>query len=191
MSKINQIEAISLALASSPPGTYKLYRGDGTGVDIDIEKHMRNLGSVGKHIKHAKEVGCLIEIISLRLQVIDYWLRVYFVNFAPSNVKRQREFGRLLDQCINLGLDMILSGKLRNFNRHRINAIHGFVVGTTSYEELKTVVGESEYLISNTIISVLENTGTIIVKLDGFHNVGDMIINVKAYIEKLHQSPQI
>jgi len=191
MNEINQVEVISRALASSPPGTYKLYRGEGTGVDIDIEKHMRNLASVGKYIKHAKEVGCLIEAISLRLQVIDYWLRVFFVNRAPSGVKRQREFGRLLDQCINLGLDMILSGKLRNFNRHRINAIHGFVVGTTSYEELKTVVGESEYLISNTIISVLENTGTIIVKLDGFHNVGDMIINVKAYIGMLHQSPQI
>jgi len=50
------------------------------------------------------QCGCLLEVISLRLQIMDYWLRVYFVNEAPTGTQRKKEFGALLDQCERLGL---------------------------------------------------------------------------------------
>jgi hypothetical protein len=187
----NQAEAIRKALSTSPYGTFKLFRGDGTGVDETIEQHMKNHEKFGLRIKHAKEVGCWIEVISLRLQVIDYWLRVYFVNRAPIGNSRRREFGRLLEQCRELGLENNIFNKLRVFNEHRINAIHGFIVGRTDYETLKDVVLESESLVTETIIHVLDNTGIVITSLDGNYNVGDMILNVETIKGQFRLIPNI
>ncbi|MGZ8874793.1 MAG: hypothetical protein ACXW1E_08745, partial [Halobacteriota archaeon] len=129
-------------LATSPYGIFKLFRGEGTGVDEAIEQHMENHEKFGLRIKHAKDVGCWIEVISIRLQVIDYWLRVYFVNKAPVGYMRRKEFGRLLNQCREFGLGINIFNKLHAFSEHRINAIHGFIVGRIDYENLRDVVFE-------------------------------------------------
>jgi len=187
----NQVEAIKKALSTFPHGTFKLFRGDGTGVDETIEQHMKNHERFGIRIKHAKEVGCWIEVISLRLQVIDYWLRVYFVNCASAGSSRRREFGRLLEQCRELGFDNNIYNKLCVFNEHRINAIHGFIVGRTDYDKLKDVVSESETLITEAIIHVLDNSGIVITSLDGSHNTGDMILNVETIKGIFRLTPNI
>jgi hypothetical protein len=186
-----QAEAIRKALATSPYGTFKLFRGEGAGIDETIEQHMKNHEIFGLRIKHAKDVGCWIEVISIRLQVIDYWLRVYFVNKAPVGYIRRKEFGRLLNQCREFGLGINLFNKLRVFSENRINAIHGFIVGRTDYENLKDVVFESESLISETIIRVLENSGVVITNLDGQYHVGDMIVNGGAIKEQLRKIPNL
>ena len=178
-------------IATAPPGTFKVYRGRGTGVEEYIHAHMSNLGGITERIQQAYRAGCLIEVVSLRLQVIDYWLRIFFANKAPAGERRQREFGRLLGQCKDLGLDLSLFTRLKNFNDHRIRAIHGYVIGHTTYENLEPVVRESRSLSTDLIIFVLENCGSVITALGGTFEVGDMILNVSAQIAHLQATRDI
>lgn len=188
MQSKNDNESLIRALANSPPGTFKLYCGSGTGADDNILDHLKNINTIGDRIKHAINAGCLLEVISLRLQIIDYWLRVYFVNKAKLAKKRGKEFGLLLGQCKNLGFDQGLYEKLLIFNKHRINAIHGFVVGKILYEKLNAVVTESKPLTVDVIIYVLENCGEPISSLSASYRRGDMILNVPAQIMHLKVS---
>jgi hypothetical protein len=83
---------------SAPVGTYRVYRGSDIGLDENsINTHLKNLDGIGQRIQAAIEAGFLIEALSLRLQIIDYWLRIYFRNKRAQGEERQRQFGRLLD----------------------------------------------------------------------------------------------
>lgn len=185
MSPDNTNDEIAHAVSSAPMGTYKLYHGTGTGVENNILTHQGNMREIGYRINYAKSVNCQIEVISIRLQIIDYWLRIFFVNKANDTEQREREFGRLLQQCNRLGLSDELFTELQVFNKHRINTIHGYVVGFTSYEELVKIASNSESLSAKVITFVLLNCGEVITKFDGYFNVGDQIINVSAYIQQL------
>lgn len=174
-------------IANAPQGTFKLYRGNDIGLDENsIKTHLNNVQNIGKRIDAAINAGFLIEALSLRLQIVDYWLRIYFRNTRNKGEQRQREFGRFLEQCKKLGLDNSLFTKLREFNKHRVNAIHGYVIGRTTYETLEPIVAESKKLSSETIIWVLENCGEVISNVEsGTFKVGDRILNWKAQIQKL------
>lgn len=174
-------------IAIAPYGTYKLYHGSDIGHDEDsINTHLSNLHNIGQRIEAAIKSGFLIEALSLRLQVIDFWLRIYYRNQRKVDEKRQREFGRLLDQCKDLGLDKDLVRELKEFNSHRVDAIHGFIIGKTTYEVLLPVVNESKSLSSKCIAWVLENCGEVIHSIEGrSFEVGDMILNWKAQIDHL------
>lgn len=174
-------------IANAPQGTFKLYRGNDIGLDKNsIKIHLNNIQNVGKRIDAAINAGFLIEALSLRLQVVDYWLRIYFRNTRNEGEQRQQVFGRLLGQCKRLGLDNSLFAKLKEFNNHRVEAIHGYVIGKTTYETLEPIVAESKKLSSETIIWVLENCGEVIGSVEsGTFKVGDMILDWKAQIQKL------
>ena len=176
-----------------PAGTYRLYKGSGIGHDEDsIHTHLNNLSGISEKIQRAIELECFIEAISLRLQIIDFWLRVFFVNRCAEGQTRKREFGALLDQCKGLDLDQEIYEKLKAFNKHRINAIHGYVIGKTTYKELEPVVKESKKLSSELIIYVLENTGEDIQDMEGrTFEVGDMILNWKAQIVHLQGASDV
>ena len=176
---------IKRALASHPPGTFKLFRGTGTGAEENIETHLKNLEDVGRRIKRAIQAECYVEVISLRIQIVDYWLRIYFVNKAHTGMKRRREFGGLLDQCKELGFDNELYRELMAFNLHRINAIHGYVIGKIEYNILNSIVLESKSLSARTIIYVLQNCGEVITSFDGRFERGDMILNVPLQVYHL------
>ncbi len=179
------VEQIRAALAEAPPGTYKRFKGNGTGVEHDIQAHMANLAEVRQRILLAIRAGCFIEVISLRLQLMDYWLRIYFVENALPDSKRDREFGRLLEQCSQLGLEPGLVSRLREFNKSRIAAIHGFVVGHVRYPALEATARASQSLSRDLIAFVLQTTGQVVTTLEGYPNVGDMILNVPAALQNL------
>ena len=122
---------------------------------------MANQAELAARIKHAKAVNCLIEVISLRIQYLDLWLRAFFEN-TPHKVVREREFGRLLKQCFKQGLDKSLYEDIHQFNRNRIKAIHGYLIGITTYTELGVVVGKSEGLSEALAEFVVLNSGEIV-----------------------------
>lgn len=174
-------------IANAPQGTLKLYKGNDIGLsENSIITHMDNTQNIGKRIDAAINAGCFIEALSLRLQIVDFWLRIYFRNTRNEGEQRRREFGRLLDQCKKLGLDNSLFTKLKEFNNHRVDAIHGYVIGKTTYEALKPIVAESKKLSSETIAWVLENCGEVISNAEGrAFKVGDTILKWKTQIQKL------
>ncbi len=171
---------IRKALRDFPPGTFKFFSGGGTGVDGDIIAHSTNYAEVASRIRFAEAAGCDLEAISLRLQVIDFWLRILLVNRAPD-VKRQRETGRLLEQCFHeAGLEKNLYDRLLLFNRTRTDAIHGFVIGAASYSDITKAARSSAGLAGELIGFVIQHAGVVVTpeSFETWHGVGDMILNV-------------
>jgi hypothetical protein len=131
------------AIRSSPAGTFKLFRA--TEQEPEVEQSMANRADLSIRTRHAKQTNCLLEVISLRIQYTDLWLRIYFENM-PHQGLREREFGRLLRQCFELGLENDLYDRLLRFNKDRVKAIHGYLVGLVVYGRLSEVVAESDGL---------------------------------------------
>jgi len=177
-------------IREAPQGTFKLYRG--TENEPEVEQSMANLAQLSDRIQCARSANCLIEVISLRLQHMDLWLRVFYENI-PHDGQRQREFGRLLRQCFDAGLTKSLYDRVHAFNDHRILAIHGFVLGQTTYDELAAVVEESDGLAEALVEFVLLNCGEIVTAEfeNQPHQRGDAVYNVPAMIQQLRSSPSI
>jgi len=73
-----QTAQLVTAIRSSAPGTFKLFRA--TDERPEVERSMANQAELAARIQHAKAAKCFIEVISLRLQYLDLWLRVFFHN---------------------------------------------------------------------------------------------------------------
>jgi len=171
-----------------PSGTFKYYKGAGTGIERFLESHAQNIRDVGRRIGRAKRAGCYIETISLRLQIIDFWLRIFFVNKAAIGQKRRWLFDELLEQCKTIGMKDDVCRKIISFNSKRIEAIHEFLTGKIKYEELLSVDKISETVAVEVVQYVLMNCGQII---DGttpkpkLPDRGDMILNVPEFSKEV------
>ncbi|MGE5789251.1 MAG: hypothetical protein ACM33C_00110 [Syntrophaceae bacterium] len=171
-----------------PSGTFRYYKGAGTGIERFLETHVMNIRDVGKRIGKAKRAGCYIETISLRLQIIDFWLRIFFVNRAAIGQKRRWMFDELLEQCRNIGLKDDLYRKIMSFNSNRIDAIQGFLTGKMKYDDLASVDKSSEATAIEVVEYVLVNCGEI---FDGTtpkpksSDRGDMILNVPNFLKEM------
>lgn len=167
---------------TEPEGTFRLFRADGVGTEERIQQHLMNLDEISSRISHATASGCAIELISLRLQAIDFWLRVFFTNRAPAGTAREREFGRLLRQCFDLGLPESLYQRIQKFNQVRIDAIHGYVIGATSYDTLHPVAADSDILLREVIVFVVNNCGVVVRSRDQLKaSPGAMAIHVSGF----------
>jgi hypothetical protein len=128
----------------SPPGRFKKFPANVFDLGItNLEKAFENLKKGPERTKHALKNGCYLEVISLRLQHAEFWLRMYWVVknkggkiFDPED---KRTFGVIIEDCGKLGFRTDLIERLKEFNLHRINAIHKYLQGATSYEELRNV----------------------------------------------------
>lgn len=153
---------------------------------------MSNQAELAVRIRHAKASFCLIEVISLRIQFLDLWLRIFFEN-TPHQGARGKEFGRLLKQCLKQGLDKNLYDRIYKFNDHRIKAVHGYLIGVTTYAEIGAAVRESEGLSEALAEFVLLNCGEVVT--DEFenqhHNRGDAIYDVPRLLAHLRSGPAI
>jgi hypothetical protein len=171
---------------NSPAGSYKMFIATGAGIEENINQHMQNIRELKIRINHANSVNCFIEVISIRLQIIDYWLRLFYSSKAKSAEKREREFGRFLKQSFDLGLDKNLYDKLLKFNMHRINAIHGYVIGTISYETINKVALESNKLLKESVEFVVLNSGKIVTSRDQLAaNPGALTLPVKWFCNQI------
>jgi hypothetical protein len=179
-----QTAQLIAAIRLSPPGTFKLFRA--TEHQPEVEQSMANRSELAARIKHAREADCFIEVISLRIQYIDLWLRVFYEN-PPHREPRKREFGRLLKQCLKQGLEKTLYDRIHTFNGDRVKAIHGYLIGLTAYDELRGVVEKSEGLSEALAESVVLNCGETVT--DQFehqhHNRGDSVYHIPSLLTKL------
>ncbi len=176
---------------SSPPGTFKLFRA--TEEEPEVEKSMNNMAELSSRIAHARKANCLIEVISLRIQYQDLWLRIYFENRHHDAERRQQEFGRLLRQCFKLGLEKTLYDKILKFNKDRVKAIHGYLIGVTTYEELSSVVAESDGLSEKLADFVVRNSGEVVTEdfVNQHHNRGDAVYHIPRLLAHLKERPPI
>lgn len=173
-------------IETEPEGTFRMFRADRVGTEQRIHQHLANFDELSFRIAQATEAGCVIEVISLRLQVMDFWLRVFFDNRAPRDLKRDREFGRLLRQCFDLGLPESLYVPLIAFNKQRIDAVHGYVIGSTSYEILEPVSADADRLLRDLVIFTVSNSGVVVVNRDEVvASPGAMVIQIEAFCEEV------
>jgi hypothetical protein len=126
-----------------PPGTFKKLPNVLTIGVIDLPQATANLKEGSVRSKHAYDSGCYIEVISLRLQHMDFWLRLFWVErnahgriFEPSD---RRTFGAVVSDCAKIHFDPMLIERIRLFNTSRVDAIHKYLLGAIRYEDLKEV----------------------------------------------------
>ncbi|HDS1791814.1 hypothetical protein NPS34_26980 [Pseudomonas putida] len=173
------------AVECSPPGSWRMFTADKIGVQNYIKQHFKNSKEVKTRIQIAVASNCQIEVISLRLQVIDYWLRLYLENSDP-NIQREREFGRLIRQARQVGLPIHIYDKLVSFNNTRKDAIHGYIVGTTCYDEIKKEAIDCKNLLIETITYVVNNSGVIVTsRNDLYANPGAITMDVAWFCQNL------
>jgi len=136
-------ELISL----SSPNTFKsLPNMYSLGV-VDVERAFYNFKEGPERAKNALSNKCYLEVISLRLQHAEFWLRMFWVAknkkgkiYEPED---KRTFGVIINDCKQLGFKTDLIQRLLEFNEHRINAIHKYLLGATEYGELRDVCEKS------------------------------------------------
>jgi hypothetical protein len=178
------------AIKSSPEGSFKLFKA--TEEEPEVERSMENRAELSKRIQIAREHNCLIEVISLRIQYMDLWLRIYFEN-VPHENDRQQEFGKLLRQCFDLKLEKVLYDTILKFNKDRVKAIHGYLIGLTSYTELENVVKESDGLSERLAEFVLTNSGEVVTQefVNQHHNRGDAVYHIPNLLQNLQSREPI
>lgn len=130
-------------------------------IDPNVEQSMANMSELEGRIVHARRAGCLIEVVSLRLQYLDGYLRKYFNN-TPNGGRREREFGKLLKQCVQLGLEKSIYDRIVSFNKARVNAIHGYLTGAMVYTDLSVVLEASDGISEVLAEFVLLNCGEVV-----------------------------
>lgn len=177
------------AIRNAPAGTFKLYRA--TEMEPEVEQSIQNKDELALRIRQARASNCLIEVVSLRLQYMDIWLRIYYEN-TPHQEERKQMFGPLLKQCLHQGLDKSLYDRIFKFNKDRVDAIHGYLVGKMKYDDLTTVVAESDGLSEELAEFVLMNSGEpVTVDFENqYHNRGDTVYHLPNKLAQLrHYEP--
>jgi len=178
---------------AAPAGTYRLYVTP--EANPNVEASMAAIDELPNRVAQARAADCWIEVLSLRLQYLDRWLRVFFANVPNAGARREQEFGRLLRQCFNLGLDKALYDRLHAFNKMRRDAIHGFLVGTISYAEIKDVTIKTDGISEAVAAWVLQNCGELLtpesVPAERFYNRGDAIQHIGSCVEFLRNRPPL
>lgn len=168
-------------IETAPTGTFRMYTADQTGVQKNLTQHFNNSSLIKSKILKAINSDCHIEAMSLKIQIIDFWLRIYHENSQPTD-KRERMFGPLLRQAFDLGMPKKLYDDLMEFNNSRVDAIHGFMIGCISYEKIMSESIRAIDLVKRTVEFVAKNSGTIVTHREHIAaNPGAMILNINAF----------
>jgi hypothetical protein len=126
-----------------PPGMFKTLPNALTLGVVDLKQAVLNYKEGASRSQHAYDVGCFIEVISLRLQHIDFWLRSFWVARNQKgkifDAADKRTFGVLVSDCEKLGFEPSLVQRMRSFNATRVDSIHKYLLGAIRYEDLKPV----------------------------------------------------
>ena len=149
LAELNKKEVLTDAeinelMALSPSGTFKSGPNLLTIGIKNLTSFVDNLNVGGEISRKAFEQGFYIETISLRLQHIEIYLRMYFVvkNRKGKIIDAdsdKRTFGNFINDCKTLNFDKTLIEELVEFNNFRIKAIHKYLLGEIAYSDLKDV----------------------------------------------------
>lgn len=124
----------------APPGTFTVLPDAGTLGVSDGRQFLANLQDVHDRHRRAMESGYYIEMINLRVQHLELWLRMYWVVKNGSGqifeAGDRRSFGAIITGCEAVGFNVDLVRKLRAFNQVRIGAVHKYMLGDFAYESL-------------------------------------------------------
>jgi hypothetical protein len=110
---------------------------------VNVEQAIANIAELIIRAERAFELGFYIEAMSLRLQHMEFWLRIFYIarngtgRLFPADDKRT--FGQIITDCERIGFDAELVSLMRAFNLHRTRAIHKFILGATDYEHLHVI----------------------------------------------------
>lgn len=182
----NESSEIAQYLHNSPPGTYRLYHGSGIGLEDSLEASSENYTEIRKLILHAVSSGCYIEVISLRLMIVDYWLRFFLRNSGYTGRISGLQLGHILSKAKHHGLDIDVCEKVQKFNDMRVKAVHGYIFGKTNVEEMAGFVSDTQFLVPEVIVYVIGVVGEVITALEGNFERGDKILNVQENIDYIN-----
>lgn len=146
-----------------PPGTFKTLPNLLTLGVVDVNQAFLNFKDGASRSNYAYATGCFIEVISLRFQHIDFWLRSFWVTRNRKgkifDVTDKRTFGVLITDCEKLGFDASLVQRMHSFNKSRVDSIHKYLLGAIRYDDLKLICDAHKGLDSDVGSYVLEQIG--------------------------------
>lgn len=149
---------------------------------VDANKALENLSIIVERAKKAFENQFYIEFISLKIQYLEFYLKIYWVIKNPDNKvldeNTQKFFGTLINECETFGFEPALLNKIKDFNSTRVKAIHKFMMGATSEAELK-IVCEKYLKLGNELYNyVVDECGQFIEDVTKLPlDIGTMIIS--------------
>ncbi len=110
---------------------------------INAQKALENLSIIVERAKSALENEYYIEFISLKIQYIEFYLKIFWVTKNPANLILEQNdrkfFGTIINECEGFGFDNRIISNIKDFNDTRIKAIHKYLMGGTDENELKTI----------------------------------------------------
>lgn len=147
----------------------KKFKCKNIGIE-NLEYFKRNFDEIyNLRTNCAREHKFHLEFISLKIQLLDFWLRIFYVNTKKDSEKEIKTehatFGSMLclckDKIKHFNGEKLLE-KLKDFNQGRINAIHYYVLGREPYDSLIKYIEESTFILKKLMKFVYDNCGTII-----------------------------
>jgi hypothetical protein len=147
-------------VALGPPGTVISLPNLSMAGPINLDQALQNIFAAGAHARAAFAAGFFIEVLALRSQSLELFLRLFLAAKASPPVAVEptdsRTLGNLIDACTPLGFDSATLTALKVFNKDRIVGIHKFFLGATSYENLRGLCEGSAGL-TEMVVNVLAN----------------------------------
>lgn len=168
LAELSQLETLTDAemqelMRLRPPQTFKTLPNLMTLGVVDLNQAFLNYKEGASRSKHAYDVGCFIEVISLRFQHIDFWLRSFWVARNRKGkifeATDKRTFGVLVADCEKLGFEPSLVHRMRSFNVSRVDSIHKYLLGAIRYDDLKPICDAHKGLDSDVGSYVREQIG--------------------------------
>ncbi|MFC3198256.1 hypothetical protein ACFOET_11595 [Parapedobacter deserti] len=150
---------------------------------INAQKALENLSIIVARAKHALQAGHYIEFISLKIQYIEFYLKIFWVTKNPAGAILDQDsrklFGAIINECESFGFDKKIIADIKDFNETRIKAIHKYLMGGTDEQELQVVslkhskLGNAVYehvinecgVVLNNATDIPEDVGTIFIAI--------------------------
>jgi hypothetical protein len=150
----------------SPPGSHvQLPHLNLAGLQ-DLEQALANVLGIGDRTKHAFDAGFYVEVIALRSQSAELFLRLYLAAKAqpptPFHPDDRRPLGVLIGDAEKVGFDADCVRALRAFNNDRRAGLHRFLLGAASYECLRQVCEASAELTKQVAHAIGRELGVVL-----------------------------
>lgn len=164
-------------IASSAPGSF-VALPDLTKIGvIDVAQSSKNFVEGSARSRNALAQGFYIEVINLRVQHTECWLRILYVHSRGEGVviapDDRRTFGQVIGDCASL-LPPDLLDRLRSFNKSRTEAVHKYLLGGTDYNKLKAACDSSTGLDGIVYNLVLDTVGRPVTSIEG--RIGEFVV---------------
>lgn len=117
----------------------------------DPQRFLDNARHVMQHAETAYEEGFFLEAVSLRMLLLDFFLRAFIVDrtdkiIEPYSRQDRIPFGRIVEKARQHGLPQELTDRLLSFNEKRVAGIHHFFLGRASYQEIGRAYRDADRL---------------------------------------------